>query len=120
MLIGASKELIISVEPKSVTVPIAIEISTLSGSHIPLTIIAVVRSGIFGSIVGPSFLRLIGVKNKGAIGLALDSASHGVGTGRAMELGETEGALSGLVMGIVGVMTTVLIPVIHFIINCYI
>lgn len=119
-LTGASDELIISLEPKSVTVPIAIEISHLTGGYVPLTIIAVVFSGIFGSIVGPGFLKLIGVKNYGAVGLALGAASHGIGTGRAMELGETEGALSGLAMGIVGVMTAILIPVIHSAISYYI
>lgn len=118
-LTGASDELILSLEPKSVTVPIAIEITTHTGGFVPLTIIAVVFSGIFGSIVGPSFLRMIGVKDKGAVGLAMGAASHGIGTGRAMELGEIEGALSGLAMGIVGVMTAILIPIIHSIINIY-
>lgn len=116
LLTGASQELTASLEPKSVTVPIAIEISKLSGGYIPLTIISVVIAGIFGSIVGPAFLRLIGIKSPMAVGLAIGSASHGIGTGRAMELGEVEGAFSGLAMGLVGVMTAIFIPIINAVI----
>lgn len=116
LLTGANQELIFSLEPKSVTVPIAIEISKLSGGYIPLTIISVVIAGIFGSIVGPAFLRMIGIKSPMAVGLSIGSASHGIGTGRAMELGEVEGAFSGLAMGLVGVMTAILIPIINAVI----
>lgn len=115
LLTGANRELIISLEPKSVTVPIAIEVSKISGGYVPLTIIAVVISGIFGSIVGPAFLKMIGIKSAGATGLALGAASHGIGTSRAMELGEIQGALSGLAMALVGVMTALLIPILHLI-----
>lgn len=120
LLMGASQELIFSLEPKSVTVPIAIEISKLSGGYVPLTIISVVIAGIFGSIVGPAFLRIIGIKSPMAVGLAIGSASHGIGTGRAMELGEIQGAFSGLAMGLVGVMTAILIPILHSLISLFV
>lgn len=117
LITGASQELIFSLQPKSVTVPIAMEISSLAGGYVPLTIMSVVIAGIFGSIVGPAFLRAIGIKSYMAIGLAMGSASHGIGTGRAMELGEIEGAFSGLAMGLVGVMTALLVPIINAVIQ---
>lgn len=113
IITGADLKLIYSLEPKSVTVPIAITIVEHSGGYTPLTIASVIIAGIFGSIVGPAFLKKIGIESPTAIGLAMGSASHGIGTGRAMELGELEGAFSGLAIALVGVMTAILVPVIN-------
>ncbi len=112
-LTGADQMLIHSLEPKSVTTPIAMSIAEHSGGNVSLTAVIVLFCGIFGSIVGPPILRILGIKSSVAKGLALGASSHGVGTAKAMEMGIIEGALSGLAIGLMGVMTALLIPIIH-------
>lgn len=113
-LTGADQMLILSLEPKSVTTPIAMSISLQSGGDVSLTAIIVLFCGIFGSIIGPPILKLLKINSSVAKGLAMGASSHGVGTARAMEMGMIEGALSGLAIGLMGVMTALLIPVIHY------
>jgi predicted murein hydrolase (TIGR00659 family) len=108
---GADKILTASLAPKSVTTPIAMCIAEKSGGIPALAAAFVVICGIFGGLVGPIVLRKIGIKSKVAKGLALGSASHALGTVKAMEMGAIEGAISGLAIGIMGVMTALLIPV---------
>ncbi|WP_108823148.1 LrgB family protein [Dysgonomonas sp. Marseille-P4361] len=110
---GADEVLIYSLEPKSVTSPIAMSISQQSGGNVSLTAIIVLFCGIFGSIIGPPVLRLLGIKSSVAKGLAMGASAHGIGTAKAMEMGMIEGALSGLAIGLMGVMTALLIPIIH-------
>lgn len=116
-LTGADEILIHSLEPKSVTTAIAISISEQSGGNISLTAVIVVFCGILGSIIGPPILKLIGIKSSVAKGLAMGASAHSVGTAKAMEMGMIEGALSGLAIGLMGVMTALLIPIIHRIIG---
>lgn len=113
---GADQVLVHSLEPKSVTTAIAISIAEQTGGNVSLTAVIVVFCGILGSIIGPSILKLIGIESSVAKGLALGAASHSVGTAKAMEMGMIEGALSGLAIGLMGVMTALLIPIIHQII----
>lgn len=113
---GADQVLVHSLEPKSVTTAIAISIAEQTGGNVSLTAVIVVFCGILGSIIGPPILKLIGIKSSVAKGLALGAASHSVGTAKAMEMGLIEGALSGLAIGLMGVMTALLIPIIHQII----
>ncbi len=108
---GADKILTASLAPKSVTTPIAMCIAEQSGGIPALAAAFVVICGIFGGLVGPIVLRKMGIKSKVAKGLALGSASHALGTVKAMEMGAIEGAISGLAIGIMGVMTALLIPV---------
>lgn len=116
-LTGADEILIHSLEPKSVTTAIAISISEQSGGNISLTAVIVVFCGILGSIIGPPILKLIGIKSSVAKGLAMGASAHSVGTAKAMEMGMIEGALSGLAIGLMGVMTALLIPIVHRIIG---
>jgi predicted murein hydrolase (TIGR00659 family) len=109
-LMGADHILISSLAPKSVTTPIAISLSEKNGGIPSLTAAFVVICGIFGGLVGPIILRKMGIKSKIAQGLAMGSASHALGTARAMEMGAVEGAISGLAIGIMGIMTALLIP----------
>jgi len=112
-LTGADEMLIHSLEPKSVTTPIAMSIAEQSGGNVSLTAVIVLFCGIFGSIVGPPILRLLGIQSSVARGLAMGASAHGVGTAKAMEMGIIEGALSGLAIGLMGVMTALLIPIVH-------
>jgi predicted murein hydrolase (TIGR00659 family) len=112
-LTGADQMLIHSLEPKSVTTPIAMSIAEQSGGNVSLTAVIVLFCGIFGSIIGPPILRFLGIQSSIAKGLAMGASAHGVGTAKAMEMGVIEGALSGLAIGLMGVITALLIPVIH-------
>jgi predicted murein hydrolase (TIGR00659 family) len=114
---GANFSIIASIEPKSVTTPIAITVAAHAGGIPSLTSVVVIVVGIFGGVVGPLLLKTLGVENKIAKGLALGSAAHAVGTARAMELGAVEGAVSGLAIGLMGVTTALLVPIINFILH---
>lgn len=105
---GADRTLIASLEPKSVTTPIAMSIAQRSGGIPAIAAVVVIVVGIFGGIVGPFILDRLGIRSRIARGLALGSAAHGLGTARAMELGAIEGAISGLAIGVMGIMTAIL------------
>jgi predicted murein hydrolase (TIGR00659 family) len=109
--------LVATLVPKSVTTPIAMEISKNYGGIPELSAVIVVLVGIFGAVAGPFILRKTGIENKLAIGLALGAASHGIGTARAIQLGMIEGAISGLAIGLMGVATTLWMPIIYYFIN---
>ncbi|MDR3706173.1 MAG: LrgB family protein [Paludibacteraceae bacterium] len=109
-LLGANHSLVASLAPKSVTTPIAMNLAEKHGGVSSLTAIFVVVCGMFGGLVGPIILRKIGVKSKIAKGLAMGSSAHALGTARAMEMGALEGAISGLAIGLMGIMTALLIP----------
>jgi Putative effector of murein hydrolase len=109
-LLGADHMLISSLAPKSVTTPIAISLAEKNGGIPSLTAAFVVICGIFGGLVGPIILRSMGIKSKIAQGLAMGSSSHALGTVRALEMGALEGAISGLAIGIMGIMTALIVP----------
>lgn len=96
---------------KAVTTPIAIQISERAGGIPSLTAVIVIMTGILGSVIAPSILRRLGVTSAIARGLALGCSSHGVGTAKAMELGALEGAISGLAIGLMGLMTALLVSI---------
>ncbi|PXV63188.1 putative murein hydrolase (TIGR00659 family) [Dysgonomonas alginatilytica] len=114
---GADDALVMTLEPKSVTTAIAMNISAQSGGIPSLTAVIVLFCGIFGGIIGPFVLRILGIKSSIAKGLAMGASAHSVGTVKAMEMGVIEGAISGLAIGLMGVMTALLIPFIHQIIS---
>ena len=118
-LMGADQSLIATLQPKSVTTPIAMGISEKNGGIPSLTAVIVVAVGIFGSIVGPAVMKVLGIESRIAKGLALGASSHGVGTAAAIQLGAVEGALSGLAIGLMGIMTAILVPVISYLISLF-
>jgi len=109
-LLGAPREIVASVAPKSVTTPIAMGIAERTGGLPSITAVLVVAVGILGAVAGPPFLRAIGVRDPGAAGLALGAAAHGLGAARAMEEGETEGASAALAIALHGVATAIAAP----------
>lgn len=109
-LFGADRVILNSIATKSVTVPIAVAISEPLGGIVSVTSVVVFCVGIFGSLFGVWILRRGGVRSSEALGFALGSASHGIGTARAIEVGAVEGALSGLAMALMGVATALLTP----------
>lgn len=107
-LFGLDEEITVSLLPKSVTMPIATGISEQHGGMVPVTSAAVVITGIFGAVFSPLLIRLFRVKNKVAAGVGIGASSHAAGTSRAIELGEVEGAMSGISIGVSGLITAVL------------
>ncbi len=110
---GTERDIITSIAPKSVTVPIAIAVAEPRGGLVAVTSVVVFCTGILGSIFGPAVLSLFGVKDPMAKGFALGAASHGIGTARAIEIGAAEGAMAGLAMALTGVATAVLFPIVE-------
>lgn len=111
LLLGASKPVVLSIAPKSVTTPIAMSIVAKIGGVPSLSATLVVVTGILGAVIGPPFLRLAGIKSPTAFGLAMGAAAHGIGTARALQEGEKEGAFSGLALCLNGVVTAILTPI---------
>ena len=105
---GLDDKRVASMIPKSVTTPIAMEVSKNLGGIVPITIAAVIVTGIMGAVLAPTLIRLLKVDNSVAAGVAIGASSHAVGTSKAIEIGETEGAMSGIAIGISGIITVVL------------
>lgn len=93
--------------PKSVTSAIAMEVSQQIGGEVPITVAAVVVTGIFGAIIAPLLIKLFKVKDSIAVGVAIGACSHVAGTSKAMEIGEVEGAMSSIAVSTVGFMTVI-------------
>ena len=100
----------ISLLSKSVTTPIGIEITNQLGGLTPVTVLAIIISGIIGAVVAPTVCKVFKITNSVAVGVSIGTASHAVGTSKAFEIGETEGAMSSLSIGIAGVITVFLAP----------
>ena len=111
-LLGASHEVIMSLAPKAVTTPIAMEISEAVGGIPSLTAAVVVSTGIFGGISGFRIAKLSRIKSPIAEGLSIGTAAHAVGTSAAMEKSERYGAFSSLGLTLNGLMTALLTPII--------
>lgn len=111
-LLGASRETLLSLAPKSVTAPVAMGITEQLGGLPSLTAVLVILTGILGAVIGPMMLNLLRIRDWRARGLALGTASHGIGTARALQVNELAGAFSGLAMGLNALATAILLPVI--------
>lgn len=111
-LFGASREVVMSLAPKAVTTPIAMEISQSIGGIPPLTAAIVVSTGIFGGMTGFKIVKLGRVKSPMATGLSIGTAAHAVGTSAAMERSDRYGAFSSLGLTLNGLLTTLLAPLI--------
>ena len=109
-LLGASRATLLSLAPKSVTAPVAMGITEQLGGLPSLTAVLVILTGILGAVIGPMVLNLLRIRDWRARGLALGTASHGIGTARALQVNELAGAFSGLAMGLNALATAILLP----------
>lgn len=109
-MLGASRETLISLAPKSVTAPVAMGITERLGGLPSLTAVLVIVTGILGAMLGPPLLNLLGITSWAARGLAIGTASHGIGTARALQVNEIARAFSGLAMGLNALATAILLP----------
>jgi predicted murein hydrolase (TIGR00659 family) len=118
--LGASKAVILSLAPKSVTTPIAIEVSHVIGGIPPLTAAVVIVVGIFGAIFGYTFMKWLHINNPIAQGLSMGTAAHAVGASKSMEISPTYGAYSSLGLIANGIFTAILTPYIIRILSIWI
>ncbi len=109
-LFGAPRAVILSLAPKSVTTPIAMGIAEQIGGNPSLAAVFVLFTGVVAGLIGVPALRLIGVRDWRAIGLAAGTAGHGLATARVLVVSETAGAFGGLAIGLNGVITAMLVP----------
>lgn len=109
-LLGGSRQALISLAPKSVTAPVAMGISEKLGGLPSLTAVMVIITGIAGAMIGPPLLNALRIKDWAARGFAMGTASHGIGTARALQTNEVAGAFAGLAMGLNALATSLLLP----------
>lgn len=107
-LFRLDEELTASLLPKSVTTPIAMELSAQAGGIPAVTVAAVIFTGILGAILAPLLVRLFRVEDPVCRGVAIGTSSHAIGTAKALELGELEGAMSGVSIGVAGISTVLI------------
>ena len=112
-LFGLDEAVAMSTLPKSVTTPIAMSVSETLGGITSVTVAVVIATGIMGSMLAPTLIRLFKVKSPIAAGVAIGTCSHAVGTSKAMQIGEMEGAMSGIAIGVSGLLTMVIALVYH-------
>ncbi|CAM2184984.1 LrgB family protein [Burkholderia orbicola] len=110
-LFGASHQTIASLAPKSATTPIAMAVAAEIGGIPSLTAVLVISTGIFGAVCARGILNLLRIDEPVVRGFALGVASHGIGTARAFQVSEEAGAFAGLGMGLNGVLTAFVVPI---------
>lgn len=104
--------LTISFLPKSVTTPIAIGICGEMGGIQSVTVVGVVAAGILGSMIGPVVFKWFRITEPVAQGLGLGTPSHAIGTSKALEMGEIQGAMSSLAIVVTGILTVIIVPIV--------
>lgn len=107
-LLGIETVVRVSLIPKSVTTPIAIAISSSLGGIQGITIFSLVMTGLFGNMMAPLFVRIFRIKDHTAQGVAIGTASHALGTVKALEMGEDIGAISGIALSFSGIITVLI------------
>lgn len=104
------QQLLFSVMSKSVTTAIALGVTGEIGGIQGITVIGVMVAGISGAVLGPSILKWFHITEPVAQGLAMGSASHAIGTSKAIEIGEIQAAMSSLAIVVTGILTVVIVP----------
>jgi predicted murein hydrolase (TIGR00659 family) len=110
--LGGGEDLALSMAPKSATTPVSIALSESIGGIPALTAVFTIVAGVVGAVSGPAVLSLLRFRDLRVRGLAIGAASHGIGTSRALEEHPTEGAFSGLGMGLNALATALLLPLV--------
>lgn len=107
-LLGLDAVILASTIPSAVTTPIAIDIIAQNGGIVPIAMVCITITGIGGAIFSPVLIKLLRIENPVEMGVAIGASSHVVGTSKAIELGEVQGAMSGVSIGIAGLITVFL------------
>lgn len=105
-------QMIASILPKSITTPIGIELSRQLGGIEAITVLTILVTGIFGMVMSDVIFRVFHIHHPIARGVALGTSAHAIGTSKALAMGEVEGAMSSLAIGVSGILTVFLVPII--------
>ena len=111
-LFGLNHEYYVTLLPKSITTAIGIGVSEEAGGIVTLTVVSIVITGILGNVIADFIFKLFRIKEPVAKGLALGTSAHAIGTARALEMGEIEGAMSSLAIAVAGLLTVVAVPLV--------
>lgn len=107
LMFGLSHEEYVTLLPKSITTAIGMGVSEELGGYVTLTVAVIIITGVLGNIFAPLICRVFRIREPIAKGIAIGTSSHAVGTAKAMEMGEVEGAMSSLSIAISGLLTVV-------------
>ena len=107
LLFGLNHQQYVTLLPKSITTAIGIGISEELGGMMTISVASIIITGILGNIIAPSICKLFRIHEPIAKGVAIGTASHAIGTAKAMEMGEVEGAMSSLAIAVAGLITVV-------------
>ena len=107
VIFGLNHTEYVTMLPKSITTAIGIGVSEELKGNVTLTCVIIIVTGVLGNIIAPAICKLFKIKDPIAKGIAIGTASHAVGTAKAMEMGETEGAMSSLSIAVSGLMTVI-------------
>ena len=110
LLLGLEHTPYVTMLPKSITTAIGMGIAEELGGHVPVTVALIVITGVQGHIMAEAVCRLFGITEPVARGIAVGTASHAIGTSKAMEMGEIEGAMSSLSIVVAGILTVIVLP----------
>lgn len=107
VLCGLNHSEYVTLLPKSITTAIGMSVSEELGGIVTITVACIVLTGIFGNMAGSYICRLFRIRERVAVGLALGTSSHAIGTARAMEMGDVEGAMGSLAIVVAGLFTVI-------------
>ena len=111
LLFGLNRAETITLLPKSVTTAIGMAMVEEMGGYPAVAAVVIIITGIIGNIFAEGFLKLLRIREPIARGIAIGTSSHAIGTSRAIEMGDVEGAMSGLSIAVAGLMTVVCLSV---------
>lgn len=109
-LFGLSGRQYVTLLPKSITTAIGMGVSEEAGGIVTLTVVSIILTGILGNVIADTLFKAVKIKHPIAKGLALGTGAHAIGTAKALELGEIEGAMSSLAIAVAGLMTVIVVP----------
>ena len=111
IVFGLSHEEYVTLLPKSITTAIGMGVSEELGGSVTITVAVIVITGVMGNMIAEHVCRIFKIKDPIAKGIGIGSASHAIGTARAMEMGEVEGAMSSLSIAVAGLLTVIVVSV---------
>lgn len=110
LLFGLNHELYVTLLPKSITTAIGMGVSEELGGVVTITVAVIVVTGVLGNVLAEPVCRLFRIEEPAAKGIGIGTAAHAIGTSKAMELGEIEGAMSSLSIAVAGILTVIAAP----------
>lgn len=105
LLFGLNHSEYVTLLPKSITTAIGMGVSEELGGHVTITVAVIIVTGILGNIIAPGVCRIFKITDPVATGIGIGTAAHAIGTAKAMEMGELQGAMSSLSIAVSGILT---------------